>query len=121
MKLEDIKRVCEEATPGPWATTLSTDKDDWDYWRVRAAPGDNICKLSLSFLEPRTDERDATFIAIARTVLPQLVAVAEAARSALDCFRTEGGTIFLRDSGSTFCDRLDSWRNALAALESDDG
>ena len=71
MKLEDLKRLCEEATPGPWGLT---------------SPGSYIviCPVVYSY---RDDDNpyarngaDRAFIAAARTMLPRLIAVAEAAR-----------------------------------------
>lgn len=76
MKLDDMKKITEQAKPGPWETPLCLH-----YYRY-----DN------SFVEMK--EENERFIAMARTAMPKLIAVAEAAKehfdvtSVLDCYES---------------------------------
>ncbi len=76
MKIEEIEKLCEEATSGPWT------------WRV---PG-YLCNkyidngLVLDINEEKNgvwhSSEDAKFIASSRTLMPKLLAVAKAAKMA---------------------------------------
>lgn len=106
MKLDDIRRICEAATPGPWRAEVNGTPDgSFDF---AAGPWHDQTKGS-------TDgaAEDAVFIAMARTMLPKLQKVAEAARD-LKC-ACVGLTYHGGHTNS--CIAL---REALAALESDE-
>lgn len=73
MKLPDIRKLCEEATPGPW---------EWETSERLYAPGNGYV------IDGHADEitkGDAAFIAASRTLLPKLLKVAEAAIKCRDC------------------------------------
>lgn len=63
MKLSDLKRLCDSATPGPWSSVASAN--------IRNADDEWL---------PAT-KADEQFIAAARNLMPKLFRVAEAARS----------------------------------------
>lgn len=75
MKLQDLKKLADEATPGPWEAKANSDNsglgrvDNWGKDRPGAWPYE-YCPGPF---------KDAAFIAAARTYLPKLIAVAEAA------------------------------------------
>lgn len=99
MKLEDIRKLCDEATAGPWGMDWhNDDRTTRDIWRALGPIVDGKARA----------QADAAFIAMARTALPKLLAVAEAAREAAE--RTDSS-----DMGWV----LDGVRDALAALEAD--
>jgi hypothetical protein len=72
MKLEELKKLCDEATIGPWT------------WRSEGLVNKYIDE---GLVIPKADAwgdrwvepKDKAFIAAARTYLPRLIAVAEAA------------------------------------------
>jgi hypothetical protein len=78
MKLEDLKNLCAQATPAPWEPnyyfigfdTLFVEGEEF----VGCAPATNKDQA----------DKDAAFISAARTMLPKLIAVAEAAQFALE-------------------------------------
>lgn len=73
MTLEELKKLCDEATPGPWEQgpiRLIYSRDP-----VGMSSGEWIAEVA--------DNHDASFIAVARSMLPKLIAVAQAARSVL--------------------------------------
>jgi len=67
MKLDELKRLDAEATPGPWRDT--------DYGVERVGVYGEIVE------DPRMGEPDRALIAAARNALPALLAVAEAAEA----------------------------------------
>lgn len=81
--LEELKKICEEATPGPWYTDELCDSacgtacspygcpesHPSGVWEV--GPEDVTSNVSTN------NEPDAEFIAAARTALPQLIADSE--------------------------------------------
>lgn len=71
MKLEDIKKLCDEATPGPW---VAVDGG------IDFLLGGDERPVPL-IRDPMLIAKNTNlqFIAMARTVLPKLLAVAEAA------------------------------------------
>lgn len=82
-KLEQLRKLCEAATPGPW-------KYDWGNWEVEGPRPDRypICGLDSSARYHDADQApnpvgapaDGEFIAAARTALPALLRVAQAAK-----------------------------------------
>lgn len=67
MRLEEIKALCEAATPGPW---------DYDGRFTVSVPGEWAGVSQSCF---RIAKNDAAFIVEARALLPGLLAVANAA------------------------------------------
>lgn len=83
MKLEELKKLCQDITPGPW-------KYDWGNWEVEGPPPNRypICSMTPDNrrapfhgqAQNHVDSgADGEFIAAARNMLPKLIAVAEAA------------------------------------------
>lgn len=81
MKLEDIRKLCDEATPGPW------EHHNWDKMEaphvVAPTLWDGKSSCDGSFDVPRTYE-NAAFIAASRTLMPKLLAVAGVACELVD-------------------------------------
>ncbi len=107
MKLDELKRLVEAATPGPW--------DHAEYkckccHYVDAAESEDLMYVSngLSCLKPQ----DAAFIAAARNHISKLIAVAEAAK-AEHHEKCPGHKNFCR------CTTGSILRDAIAALEGD--
>lgn len=69
MKLEDIRKLCDAAKPEPW---------DYDGRFTVSVPGDWAATQSFFRIAPA----DAAFIAASRTLMPKLLAVAEAVEKA---------------------------------------
>lgn len=120
MKLEEIKKLIEAATPGPWELTEAPDWEKADeccdpLYTIDApalAPtkengwtGPTLIELKSYYPTAPKRVEDARFIAASRTLMPKLLAVAEAAYAVneLSNFKTMG--------------ELD---DALAALEADE-
>lgn len=108
MKLEELKKLVEAATPGPWT------------WRLV----DGICNKYLDegaiVIEgdacSNIDPANCRLIAASRTMLPKLIAVVEALkaeRMAVD--RAEKG----HTAGFDVADAMEATDNALSALEAD--
>lgn len=119
MKVEDIKRICEAATPGPWVEKVYTCEC---CACVEIGNTGKSIMYVLDNLPAVHSGTDATFIAMARTMLPKLVKVAEAVKTlsiaATDIWESPGG-----DDGATVDVpemKLIELRHALAALESDE-
>jgi hypothetical protein len=105
VKLEEIRKLCDEATPGPWGMDWHNDeRTTRDIWRSLGPIVDGKERV----------QADAAFIAMARTALPKLLAVAEAANAFC---RVE--TLEPWDGEAE--EAYQSIRKALAALEADDG
>ena len=75
MNLSDLKKLCEAATPGPWSPRPSTVQIGFQ------TKGSAHSPLIESGNVVRQVYVDAEFIAAARTHLPLLIEVAEAAKS----------------------------------------
>lgn len=103
LKLEEIRGLCVAATPGPW--TLLGDE----------APTCWIRELCYGY-EGDLPTDDARFIAMARTVLPKLLAVAEAAKGLKP---KVGHSCFIASSSCEACRMEDALADALAALENE--
>jgi len=97
MKLEDLKKLCGKATPGPWSYAPPVVDDPQFENAIRAG----------QFQLVLTDY-DASFIAAARTYLPKLIAVAEAAKS-----------LPIHAWGDLACEEREQMFKALAAMEAD--
>lgn len=68
MTLEELAKLCEGATPGPWIIGEAGDTIEWD--SEDGEFGFFAC-----------DFKQAPFIAASRTYLPLLIKVAEAAKN----------------------------------------
>lgn len=75
MKLENIQKLCDEATPEPWQWGPGNPIDHWELWN----PIEHVWIVQDDAgVEPRFE--DLEFIAISRTLIPQLLAIAEAVK-----------------------------------------
>lgn len=72
MKLEDIEKMCERATPAPW-TTCKPDSDDLITGKDDFSVAGCCCCGGFDRVE------DAAFVAASRELVPKLLAVAKAA------------------------------------------
>lgn len=75
MNLEEIEKLCEEATKGPWTVNKTR--------KIIASEIDNghtIANLYQSDFVIWQAEINAKFIAASRTLMPKLLAVAKAAK-----------------------------------------
>ncbi len=110
MTLDELKKLCEEATPGPWWTSSACVESS----QVNVAD----CFTGLSDRDMPEVEANATFIAAAREALPKLIAVAEAARG---CLEKPPEGITAEVALSYWHERNRQYlKQALAALESPD-
>lgn len=95
MKLEEIRAMLAEITPGPW-------KYDMGNWEVEGPRPERhtICSMTPddrhsgfgenSPQNPVSSMADGAFIAMARELMPKLLAVAEAAQKLLGDPRLDG-------------------------------
>lgn len=88
MKLEELKRLCEAATPGPWrlrdfGSYRGEHGGQIQNYQIYDADSELLLEGGVYYdnISPKRIE-DAAFIAAARTYLPRLIAVAEAAKIA---------------------------------------
>ncbi len=73
MKLDELKKLCEAATPeDKWSSTLESTADG--RFEYATGPWHDQSKGNTNFAH-----NDAQLIAAARTMIPKLIAVAEAA------------------------------------------
>lgn len=70
MKIEEIEKLCDEASPGPWK---------FDVWLVNGEAG-RIASIDSEVPYGEDVDANGLFIAHARTLLPKLLAVAKAAK-----------------------------------------
>ena len=104
MKLEDIQKLCDDATCGPWkANQLSVIVTGMDNNYLLTNSGHNDSQIIVHSLYWSSDfdfdqsVLNAKFIAASRDLLPKLLAVAKAAQNLLDAkdFESEGDYYFL--------------------------
>ncbi len=112
MKLDELQKLCDEATPGPWqfrhyGEPAFNDPDETGFnWWVQ-----NSDKQQIRICDhENTNHMNGKFIAASRTLLPKLLKVAKAAKVAcndhdLQCEDASGN--------------LDRLEEALAELEKD--
>lgn len=79
LNLSDLKKLSDEATPGPWHGCVGDELDHWELYNPET--GEHVVQDD-SGVDPRAE--DIEFICAARTYLPKLIAVAEAARKLAD-------------------------------------
>ena len=89
MKLDELKSLCEEATPGPWRWSQQIGVYEADEIGVYIPYTDGSKGRGSWKAIIKTDSRvyppsdaDASFIIAAREMLPKLIKVAEAAKAA---------------------------------------
>lgn len=86
MKIEEIRKLCDAAAPGPWSMA-----------RSGTCGAQATYRLSASFTDRGGMRRqDAEFCAAARELMPKLLAVAEAAKlvaSEFEDIATESGLL----------------------------
>ena len=109
MTLEDLRKLCKKATPGPWEYT---DDSGFPCFRMRCEKnrGNGWHTVEIDTCDGRASY-NAKLIAAARAYLPKLLAVAEAAKSLSDNI-AEFDTI----TDNCFIERVD---DALKALEAE--
>jgi hypothetical protein len=83
MKLGEIKKLCNEATPGPWKIFLAYEEDERAY-----------LDGPQEYTENRFHINDAKFIAAARELIPKLLNVAKAAKIVNDAMIREKQYIY---------------------------
>jgi len=80
MNLTELKQACEAATPEPWSVDLCKAED---CWRIKyGTRGHWLATVPIDGDE-ESSERDAAFIAMSRTAVPELIARVEAAEALL--------------------------------------
>ena len=80
MTLEQLKKLCDEAEPGPWKPGLG----------MKVYPKGTTFELTdPRCIGPYMLQPEADFISAARTYMPMLIAVAEAASSLVCNLETE--------------------------------
>ena len=72
MNLDDMQKLCDEATPGPWSYE-DAQQGFFRYPDIRDPVGDKLGEMF------RT--RNAAFVTACRILMPKLLAVAEAAKN----------------------------------------
>lgn len=70
MTIDELKKLCAAATPGPWESRMNP----WTYRGTVGAKGRGVVAETSTF-------EDGDLIAAAVTMLPKLLAVAEAAKT----------------------------------------
>ena|SRR5687768_14489490 len=75
MTLDDMQRLCDDATPGPWIFCHGDLHNHWELWNPKTA---EWVVQDDSGVEPSTE--NLTFIAHSRTLLPKLIEVARLAK-----------------------------------------
>jgi hypothetical protein len=130
MNIQEMMRICDEATPGPWEKSpcgrdlgLSWDESH-KYDRISRAgkadsfeDGDRIAPVFYDYEEAGIRPNDAAFIVAARTYLPKLIAVAEAAKKCQDDaqYQDQVGRCYMVGAIAFL-----GLHQALASLEADD-
>jgi hypothetical protein len=70
-RLSQLEALADGVTPGPWSAVKENGR-----WSVFAVVANNVlervCKISL--WTPEVDQREAVFIAAARSAMPELIA-----------------------------------------------
>lgn len=83
MNLEELKALCEDATPGPW-TAMDYDHSPGDQGVPIIGGGlagsmeGHLTAYTMTLNNVSQSELDAQFIVAARTALPKLIAAVEA-------------------------------------------
>lgn len=126
MTLDDLEKICAEATPAPWGILPGCgDNEDEGCMEVGAvgpshrfligdcweyAPDPQPRRILPEGEANRRAHADQAFIAAARTMMPKLIAVAKAARNLVDAPIDDLGDLIYDQTYNLLMD-------ALAALE----
>jgi hypothetical protein len=84
MDLEKLKTLCANTTPGPWTATVVGGFDDDPVWGVHGADTSYEATICETWSHEHDPECIASFIAVSRTAVPDLIAEVERLRKALD-------------------------------------
>ncbi len=123
-QLEELKKLCAEATPGPWRSEVWHNHDD-DGWaavgpHIKDTPGDDF----YSSEEPDSPSydratSDSDFIVAARTAVPELIAEVERLRGIIK--EAERSGFFVQDDMAApfdlscpWCEACCLWGDKLA-------
>lgn len=112
MKLDEIQKLVDSATPGPWYA--GRDSVATNPTSAPGYPPDMAVIASLydgEYIENPNSERDTKFIAAARELVPKLLAVAVAAKK---CQRAQEASE--RQKYSSRIDSLEDFRQANIAF-----
>ena len=102
MKLEELQKLCDEATPGPWQNAIG--------WQLKSGEL-TICELHHHW-QPNRE-----LIAAARTALPKLIALAKAIKRVAPLHRPKADI----EQGTLLGKEWIAMTSALAALEQPSG
>lgn len=82
-KLDELQKIADAATPGPWATNETACYNTYPgvYLVLGIAPGTDAEQVVINDDEARTE--DLKLIAASRTAVPQLIAALRVAHKAL--------------------------------------
>ena len=94
MSTDDLKKLCDAATEGPWFTHTREASGEAEIWSVEHPKGyDDLIAGSFKSKAHAQGIDNAIFIAAARTALPELIAEVERLREAmLDAYVKRDGT-----------------------------
>lgn len=134
MTLDEIRKLCDAATPGPWNLITALDRqiaeDNCDPWyTIQAQSGTEIVRHQCYYPSAPDRIEDAAFIAAARSLLlplaeenerlkiqnTKLLAVVETAGDAIRAAHQHGTTIY--SSGVLLACDTERLASALARLE----
>lgn len=117
MKLDEMKALCAAASEGPWTDSEAVSgavEHRSERWKRQM----NVFGTDSEGYAICPHKPDAAFIAAARTLMPKLIAVAEAANIA-EQYLPDSDT--MRPGQSSHVDAARDLRAALAALEAAHG
>lgn len=92
-KWQEIKALCDKATPGPWYLGKASEYDG-DHFRaividVKQELYTYCSEIAHTRGNPKQIKKDATFIAASRTELPKAIALIEKLSEALEVFANQ--------------------------------
>ncbi len=91
MKLQELKRLCDAATPGPWSVGHPMHEDD-ELITVLDPEGSSLFgDMCVGMEKNEADVDTARFIAASRNYMPMLLEIARCAWMALPAFCDEPG------------------------------
>lgn len=81
--LDELKKLCGGATPGPWAI-------DWYSWEIEGEYNQAVVHLFHNWTRTEADRANAQFIITARQALPALIKLVEAQWKVIACIARVG-------------------------------
>lgn len=105
LDLPALKELCEAATEGPWHANLKKWGDEDCDWEILVANGWN----------PAMNKENATFIAAARTALPQLIEKIEELES--HCCAFQEGSEDSQEESRQYALENTALKTRISALE----